>query len=93
MERLYRRYREGGLVVLAISVDADAGAVPAFVKEHRLTFAIGLDPEMQVANAYGIRGLPASFVIDREGRMVALALGPRSWDNDAAHSLVEGISR
>ena len=50
MERLYQKYKDKGLVVLAISEDADgAGAVAPFVKKHGLTFPVGLDPKMSVA--------------------------------------------
>jgi hypothetical protein len=31
--------------------------------------------------------------VDRRGNVAALALGPRTWDNDAAHSLIEGLMR
>ena len=48
---------------------------------------------MDLANAYGVRALPSSFLVDRDGNLTALALGPRPWDNDAAHSLVEGMAR
>jgi hypothetical protein len=46
---------------------------------------------MDLANSYGVRALPASFLIDRNGYLAALALGPRAWDNRAAHALVEGM--
>jgi peroxiredoxin len=93
MERLWQRYKNDGLVVVAVSVDADPKVVPPFVKGQRLTFPIVLDPTMQSANAYGVRALPSSFLIDRKGYLAALALGPRVWDNDAARSLVEGLMR
>lgn len=93
MERLYRRHRDAGFVLVAVSVDASPEPVPRFVKEHKLSFPVVLDPTMQVANAWGIRALPSSFLVDREGQMVALALGPRTWDSAAAHSLVEGLLR
>ena len=45
MERLYQKYKDKGLVVLAISEDADgAGAVAPFVKKHGLTFPSGSIP-------------------------------------------------
>jgi peroxiredoxin len=93
MERLYRRHRDDGLVMLAVSVDADPALIAPFVAEHELSFAIGLDPKMEVANSYGVRALPSTFIVDRDGNMAALAIGPRVWDNDAAHSLVEGLGR
>jgi peroxiredoxin len=93
MERLYRQHKNNGLVMLAVSVDADPKVVTPFVKEHRLSFTIGLDSRMEVADAYGVRALPSTFIVDRQGNLAALALGPRVWDNDAAHSLVEGLAR
>ena len=92
MERLYQRHRERGLVLVAISLDADPAVVPPYVKESRLTFPIALDPKADVANRYGVRALPSSFVVDRHGAMTALALGPRTWDNAAANALVEALT-
>ena len=48
---------------------------------------------MELAQTYGVRALPSSFVVTRDGHLAALAIGPRHWDNDAAHSLVEGMLR
>ena len=93
LERLYEQSRREGLVVLAVSVDGDSQSVAPFVNEQRLTFAIGLDPNMTVSTTYGVRGLPASFIIDRDGYLAAVALGPRTWDNAASKALVEGLSR
>lgn len=92
MERLYRRHRNLGLTVLAISVDAGGPAtVAAFVKELRLTFPIGLDPTMHVAEQYKVRALPSSFLIDRQGNVAAISIGPRAWDGPAAHAMVETL--
>jgi len=91
MERLYLKHRERGFVLLAVSVDADASLVKPFLERLKLTFPVALDAKMDLANAYGVRALPASFLIDRDGYLTALALGPRAWDNRAAHALVEGM--
>jgi peroxiredoxin len=91
MERLHRRHQARGFVLLAVSVDTDAALVKPFLTQHKLTFPVALDAKMELANAYGVRALPASFLIDREGNLAALALGPRAWDNKAAHALVERL--
>jgi len=93
MERLYRRHKAADFVLVAVSVDADPKKVAPFLAEHKLTFPVALDPNMTLAERYGVRALPSSFVVDRRGYLVALALGPRHWDNDAAHSLVEALTR
>ena len=91
MERLYLRHRQRGFVLLAVSADSDASLVKPFLEKHKLTFPVALDAKMDLANAYGVRALPASFVVDRNGYLTAVALGPRAWDNKAAHTLVEGL--
>jgi len=92
MERLHQRFKDTGFVILAVSVDAEgAQVVTPFVKEHKLTFPIGLDPKMTLAERYGVRAIPSSFLMDRKGRLVALALGPRDWDSKAAHAFIESL--
>ncbi len=92
MERLYQRFKDKGFMILAVSVDAEgAQVVTPFVKEHKLTFPIGLDPKMALAERYGVRAIPSSFLVDRKGRLAALALGPRDWDSKAAHAFIESL--
>jgi peroxiredoxin len=94
MERLYRRYKDKGFTILAISIDSGGpGPVAAFAKSFALTFPIGLDPELSVANQYALRGLPATFLIDRRGAIAALALGARDWDSKNAHAVIESLLR
>jgi peroxiredoxin len=93
MERLYRRYKDKGFTILAVSIDANTAAVAPFVKWLKLTFPIGLDPKMTVANQYSVRGLPSTFLIDKRGAIAAVAIGPRDWDGKAAHAAIESLLR
>ncbi len=91
MERLYRRYKERGFTILAISIDGQTAAVAPFVTSLKLTFPIGLDPTLAVSNDYAVRALPSSYLVDRSGNVVAVALGPRDWDSSAAHAVIESV--
>lgn len=94
MERLHGRYKDRGLTIVAVSIDTDgARAVAKFVKALGLTFLIGLDPKLAVANQYGVRALPSTFLIDENGNIAAMALGPRDWDGTAAHAVIESLLR
>jgi peroxiredoxin len=93
MERLFQQAGKDALVMLAVSVDADPKVIAPFVEEQRFTFTVGLDPKMELADSYGVRALPATFIVDREGHLAALALGPRSWDDAASHALMKRLSR
>lgn len=94
MERLYRRYKDNSFTILALSIDSgDAGRVAGFVKKLGLTFPIGLDRKQDVANQYSVRGLPATFLIDRKGTIAAVAIGARDWDGKSAHAVIESLLR
>jgi peroxiredoxin len=92
MERLYRQYRDKGLVVLAIAEDAEGAAVVnAFMKKHNLTFPVGLDPKMTVAGLYGVWAVPSTFIIDRNGHRAFFANGPREWSGPAAQTFFQSL--
>jgi peroxiredoxin len=93
MERLWRRHKDAGFVLLAISLDSDPKKVSPFVSAHTFTFPVAVDPKMTVAERYGVRALPSSFVIDRDGTVMGIALGPRAWDGPAAHGLLQAMLR
>jgi peroxiredoxin len=93
MERLWRKHKDAGFVLVAVSVDSDPRKVTPFVNEHKLTFPIAFDAKMAIAERYGVRALPSSFIVGRDGTLAGLALGPRHWDGKASHRLIEAMAR
>ena len=92
IQKLYDRFKADGFVVVALSIDGEGRElVQPFLKEHKLSFPVGLDPTMRVVEAYGVRALPSTFLIDRHGRTVAMALGPREWDGAPAQALIRSL--
>src|SRR5688572_1936197 len=92
LERLYRQFRNDGLEVVAVSVDAGfgqtddlgrpGGDVRAFVKERDLTFTVLLDPQRRVERLFQLVGVPTTIVIARDGRIVRKAVGIEAWDDE-----------
>jgi peroxiredoxin len=94
MQRLHQRWKDQGLVVLAISEDAaGASAVAPYLKKHKLSFPVGLDPKALVASLYGVWGVPSTFIIDRHGDRALFANGPRDWDGPHAQALFRSLLR
>lgn len=55
-------------VVVGVNVEEDAATIEAFVAKNRLSFPIVLDADGRVtAQLFGVRPLPTTFIIDREG--------------------------
>jgi cytochrome c biogenesis protein CcmG/thiol:disulfide interchange protein DsbE len=67
---LQSEYGEDDLIILGISVDqGDLSVVPAFAKEYNINYPV-LFATMEVVSAYGgIRSIPTTFIIDREGKV------------------------
>lgn len=75
LEPVFQRYREHGLAILAVNVRQDRESARAFVDRLGISYDVLLDGEGEVARAYGVRGLPTTFLLDREGRLRARILG------------------
>lgn len=68
-----------------------AEIVGPYKKKHRLTFPHLLDPDRMVSGEFGVRGTPTNYLLDREGRVVAAAVGYRDFDSPEAHALIEAL--
>ena len=61
---------------MSVDIGEDAETVRAFVEEQGLTFPTLLDPAKNVPQSYGLRGIPTTFFINREGVVVDQHIGP-----------------
>ncbi|HVP29026.1 MAG TPA: TlpA disulfide reductase family protein [Myxococcota bacterium] len=84
MENLHRELAGQPFTLLAVSVDTDLDAVKAFRDRFGLTFPIlyGADGSAgrELAERYDTFRYPESFLIGRDGKVVARFVGPREWD-------------
>jgi peroxiredoxin len=67
MQASYNKLRDEGFVVLAVNELEDTEKVAEHIRTHGHTFPVVMDHNNRVANQYGVVGLPASFLIDRQG--------------------------
>jgi peroxiredoxin len=67
MQAAYDKLHGQGLVVLAVNELEDTDKVIEHIRAYRHTFPVVMDHDNHVANRYGVVGLPASFLIDRQG--------------------------
>lgn len=92
LERLWQTYRHKGLVVLAVSEDGgDTRSVTRFVAKHRLSYTVSVDRDGELATRYQVSGLPATYLIDRQGNIVASVLGSKDWAGAEAGALIEHL--
>jgi peroxiredoxin len=90
-ERLHREFSAQGLAVVGINAREETSTIRKYAKELGLTFPLISDPTGKINSAYGVIGLPTTFLIGRSGRAVALAVGPREWSAKPARALIQAL--
>ncbi|HVA69377.1 MAG TPA: TlpA disulfide reductase family protein [Candidatus Binataceae bacterium] len=93
MEKLYEDMQGNkDFVMLAVSQDTqDASYVAAFVRKHGFHFDVLLDPDNKVAEAYDVSGVPETFIIGRDGRIVAHHSGAFDWSQADIRDSIEEL--
>ncbi len=81
MERLYQKFKtRKNFAMLAVSIDkGGAEVVEKFKAENKFTFTVLLDRDSEVAGAYGVMGIPSTYLIDPQGHVINRAVGARDW--------------
>ena len=85
-EKIYRKYRDPGLRVIAVNIDRgpDDDRIIDFVKENGITFDIWRDPKNCFEKRFKIMGVPETMLIDRKGVIVYRwkgAMNPTTTEN------------
>lgn len=79
LEAMYQQLHSRGVIVVAISIDHRIKPVDRFIKKYAITFPVLLDPEENIASEYGITGVPETFILDSDHRLIKHIIGPLDW--------------
>ena len=75
IEKTYDKYKDRGLVILAVNIGQERDAVVKFINGIKISYTVLLDPGALVTKRYGVTGLPMTFIIDRNGIIRQKILG------------------
>ena len=78
LRELHTKYMARGLEVVGVSVDADGNddGIKAFMKDFDMTYPIWRDPDERVSTQFLVIGVPATFLIDKQGVLRWRKTGP-----------------
>ena len=83
MEILYQQFKDRNFIFLTISVDYEGSKpVREFIEKNQYTFPVLVDPKSETLDVFELTGIPTTFVIDKQGRMLGKAIGPRNWNSE-----------
>jgi thiol-disulfide isomerase/thioredoxin len=95
LDRLQSMLGSDQFQVVAISVDRTGlpGAKKFLEETKTSNLSLYADPTARLASTLRAAGLPATLLIDKEGREIGRLLGPAEWDGEAAKQLIQAALR
>ncbi len=91
MNRAWKKLKKQNVQMLALNVGEDEDTVFAFTGEQEIDFQILLDESGDIINRWPVSGLPTTFILDKQGRVVYRAVGGREWDTDEIINIIKAL--
>lgn len=90
LETLHQRHREAGLEIIGVSIDQPgmAGRIQSFAQELGASYTLWHDPDDRISTMFLAIGVPASYVIDRDGVLRWRHVGPVTADDSSLNAVL-----
>jgi len=76
LNQTWQRFQDSGVVVVGVNFEDTTDDAIDYVRTASVSYPVVEDSDSRTALAYGLRGVPETFVIDRTGRIVDRIIGP-----------------
>jgi peroxiredoxin len=93
IQRLRQKLAGKPFTVLAVNVDEPESRIRNFLAKMPLDFPVLVDDGKVATRAWGVRVLPASFIVGRDGRIRYSLTGDLAWDHDSVVSLLAELAQ
>jgi thiol-disulfide isomerase/thioredoxin len=70
MNEIQQKYRAQGLKIIAVNVDAKNEDAKKFLAQNPASFTVAFDPKGATPGLYGVKGMPTSFLVGRDGKII-----------------------
>lgn len=73
LEGLFKQYQQQGVQVIGVDYEDPGTNGQDFIDQHHLTYPVLSDPDGTLATAFGVRGVPETFFVDRRYRFASVS--------------------
>ena len=80
MIKLKELFKDDPFEIIAISVDADSKSAKKFLDSYKINFKVALDSAGVAAEKYALPGMPSSYLLDQDRKVIAKHKGFRKSD-------------
>ncbi|MCC2640865.1 MAG: putative Thiol-disulfide oxidoreductase [Nitrospira sp.] len=90
-ERLRQKLDPERFALLTITTDLQRDGIKHFLANLHVQLPVLFDENQDVSQAYLVRALPTTVLIDRQGMLIGRAVGPREWDAPKTVQTLQGM--
>ena len=91
LEQLEQIYRDKGLKILMINTRESKDQVESFIRRNNFSFSVLFDSDGKISEKFSVFGLPAAFIIDKQGKAVFRSIGYRNWNTEKMHATFNSV--
>lgn len=91
VQKAHNEYPAKEVVVMTVSLDGDASAVKHFLAQHKFTMPAAHDQGMALARRMEARGVPMTYIVDRNQNIAARAFGPLELERSDVKRMVQEL--
>ena len=90
LDAAHQALKDEGVTVLGVHAGPSLEQARAFAEELALTFPLAVDADLALG-AWQVRGLPTTYLLDRQGMVRYRAVGERAWDSPEVLAEIRGL--
>ncbi len=91
--RAWDKLKDEDIALLGININEGKDTIESFKLQYPIDFTILRDETAGQLENWNITGLPTTYIVDPDGRVVYQAMGEREWDNDYIINKVRALKR
>lgn len=91
VQKAHNEYPAKDVVVMTISLDGDVSAVKPFLDQHRYTMPSAHDKGMAYGRRMNTRGVPMTYIVDRNQNIAASAFGPLDLERSDVKRMIQEL--
>jgi cytochrome c biogenesis protein CcmG, thiol:disulfide interchange protein DsbE len=89
MNSMQEKYKSKGLQIIAINLDAKTEDAKKFLSQTPAKFTVAFDSNGVNPKVYGVKGMPTSYLIGRDGRIILQHAGFREEDRETLEKQIQ----
>lgn len=92
IERLYKQMDGTNFRIIAVNAGEHRSQVTSFIEKNKYTFPIYLDESNQLSSIFAARGLPSTYLVNKEGKVIAARIGAMEYDQAELIKLLKELA-